>query len=141
MEGKQEWVAGKRAAYISKLTRNQASTIFKARTRMTKVKGNYKNGHKDLLCRLCGKGEETQNHIFEDCEALQTVSIGITKEMIFTENLVALLETSKMIDKRMGILEDAQKPARTGAQENTQRSASTSLPVADASANGGCAHD
>ena len=141
MEGKQEWTAGKRAAYISKLTRNQASTIFKARTRMTKVKGNYKKGHKDPLCRLCGKDEETQKHIFEECEKLKTITDGITKEMLFCENVEALTEIAMMIEKRMGILEDAQQPSRTGAQEEAQLPASTSLPMAGASAIGGCAHD
>merc|ERR1712237_301381 len=38
-EGKKEWKIGNRAQYMSKLTRNQASTIFRARTRMLKVKG------------------------------------------------------------------------------------------------------
>ena len=40
MEGKQKWKIGERAKYISKLTRNQASTIFKTRTRMLKTKSN-----------------------------------------------------------------------------------------------------
>ena len=141
LEGKQSWSTCKRAAYISKLTRNQASTIFKARTRMTKVKGNYKNGHKDLLCRLCGKNEETQKHILEECEKLKTVTKGISKEMIFVENVEELLETAVRIQKRMEILEDVQQKTSGGILEDAQQLTSTSRPLADASANGGCAHD
>ena len=64
MEGKQTWAVGERAKYISKLTRNQASIIFKARTRMLKVKSNYKNGYKDLKCRICGnEAKPTKIHL------------------------------------------------------------------------------
>ena len=45
----------KRPSYMEELTRNQVSIIFKARTRMLKVKSNYKNGNTNLLCRLCKK--------------------------------------------------------------------------------------
>ena len=62
---------------MNKLTRNQASTIFRARTRMLKVKTNFKNGHTNLKCRMCGKQEETQKHVLEECEAL--AYFGVTK--------------------------------------------------------------
>ena len=42
MENKTGWEPGKRAEYMDKLTRNQVSTIFKARARMLEVKANYK---------------------------------------------------------------------------------------------------
>ena len=67
LEHKKEWNPGKPATYMEKLTRKQVSTIFKARTRMTKVIANYKNGHRNHLCRLCKKEEETQQHIFSKC--------------------------------------------------------------------------
>ena len=104
MEGKQKWKIGERAKYISQLTRNQASTIFKTRTRMLKTKSNYKNGHKDLNCRLCGKEEETQQHVLEKCEQLVEIET-ITKEMVFQEDTEKLKETVKLIDKRMEMLE------------------------------------
>ena len=56
--------------YMKLLTRNQCSTIFKARTRMIKVKDNYKNAHKTVECRLCKKTPETQQHILEECETV-----------------------------------------------------------------------
>ena len=55
---------------MKKLTRKQASTIFKARTRMIKVKGNYKNGYPDLTCRACQKDHETQAHVLYECKKL-----------------------------------------------------------------------
>ena len=51
LEGKGCWTPEKPAEYMKALTRKQASTIFKTRTRMLKVKGNYKNGYPDLTCR------------------------------------------------------------------------------------------
>ena len=105
MEGKQTWAVGERAKYISKLTRNQASIIFKARTRMLKVKSNYKNGYKDLKCRICGNEEESQKHIMEDCVTLNTEYKVITKEMIFQEEVKELREVAKIIEGRMDKLE------------------------------------
>ncbi len=42
LEGHPDWKVGERSAYLSKLNRKQASTIFKARTRMLEVKNNYR---------------------------------------------------------------------------------------------------
>ena len=53
-----------------KLTRKQVSTIFAARTRMVKVKGNYKNGYQDLKCRACQHPCETQTHVLNECRTL-----------------------------------------------------------------------
>ena len=86
LEGKKEWSTQKRANYMTKLTRNQASTIFKTRTRMIKVKGNYKNGNTDLNCRICKQKEESQQHILEECVPINNKLPKITKEMIFEES-------------------------------------------------------
>ena len=104
-EGKQSWKPQKRSRYMDKLTRNQASVIFKARTRMLTAKSNYKNGYKDLTCRLCKKYEETQNHILEECEKMIELP-RITKEMIFSEDVKELKETVSNVMKRIEILEE-----------------------------------
>ncbi len=41
LEWKPEWKLGKRPEYMNKLTRNQVSIVFQARTRMIKVTENY----------------------------------------------------------------------------------------------------
>ena len=48
LNGRGDWEPEKPANYMNKLTRKQASTIFKARTRMIKIKGNYRNGYNEL---------------------------------------------------------------------------------------------
>ena len=71
LDGKGIWSPEQPAEYMTKLTRKQTSTIFKARTRMTKVKGNYKNAHlQDLICRACQKEPETQQHVLYECQKL-----------------------------------------------------------------------
>ena len=70
LDGKTPWKPVTPAEYMEKLTRKQASTIFKARTRMVKVKGNYKNGYHDLSCRACKHPCETQTHVLQECKAL-----------------------------------------------------------------------
>ena len=45
--------------YMLRLGRTQASTIFKARTRMLHLKNNYKNAYINLACTACQKEAET----------------------------------------------------------------------------------
>ena len=47
-------------SYLYKPPKEQARAIFMARTRMIKVKTNYKNMHPNTICRGCGQTEETQ---------------------------------------------------------------------------------
>ena len=70
LDGKATWTAEEPAEYMKKLTRKQVSTIFKARTRMTKVKGNYKNEYPDQTCRACKNHPETHLHALYECTSL-----------------------------------------------------------------------
>ena len=70
LDGKIEWKPETPAKYIETLTRKQASLIFKARTRMIKAKGNYKNGFRNQNCRACKNALETHAHILYECEKL-----------------------------------------------------------------------
>ena len=115
----------KRPRYMEELTRNQASTIFKARTRMLKVKSNYKNGNTNLLCRLCKKEEETQKHALEDCEEINKHLNQVTTEMIFDENHEKLRETSKTIDKRIELLETTKVPCYKESKKKSKQQEET----------------
>ena len=97
LEGKVIWKPEEPAEYMTKLTRKQASTIFKARTRMIKVKGNYKNGFPDLTCRACNIEPETQVHVLNECKKLHPDNSTSTKNSdqldkndLFNENPDAL---------------------------------------------------
>ena len=105
-EGKHNWNIGKRSTYMNKLTRNQASIIFRSRTRMLKVKSNYKNGNQTLNCDLCKIAEETQHHILEECTQLINIAPKVTKEMIFNEDPELLKTTAMNIKKRMEFLKN-----------------------------------
>ena len=102
MESKADWQPGKRANYMNELTRKQTSLIFKARTRMIKVKDNYKNGHPDLACRLCKQAEESQTHILEECPVVHpNDAIKVPKHQLFNEDTGTLRETSKKLEKSL----------------------------------------
>ena len=102
MESKENWAPGKIAKYMSELTRKQASTIFKARSRMLKIKGNYKNGYTDLKCRMCKNELETQTHILEECPKIHPDdSTKVPKCLLFTENTGTLREVSIKINQTM----------------------------------------
>ena len=99
LESKEAWQPTKRPEYMSVLTRKQTSLIFKARTRMLKIKGNYKNGHTDLTCRLCKSKEETQVHILEECPALHPDNANkIPKHQLFNENTGTLRQIANGLE-------------------------------------------
>ena len=99
-EAKSDWQPGKRAQYMNELTRKQTSLIFKARTRMLKVKGNYKNGYTDLTCRMCKSEEESQTHILETCSVIHPDdAIKVPKRKLFTEDTGTLREVASTIGK------------------------------------------
>ena len=64
-------------SYLYKLPKEQARAIFMARTRMIKVKTNYKNMYTNTICRGCGLKEETQ-HVLEEFTSIHTQDNLIT---------------------------------------------------------------
>ena len=91
LEGIGNWSPGKRPTYISKLNREQASTIFKARTRMLPVKNNYRGQYKDNICRGCKAEIETQQHVLENCQNIhKNNEIKVPSSQYFTEDIHTL---------------------------------------------------
>ena len=69
---------------------------------MIKVKGNYKNGHKDLSCRMCKTDEETQTHILEECPIMhQNNDLKVPKKHLFSEDTGTLRVTADALEKLM----------------------------------------
>ena len=94
IDDKTNWQPGKRAKYMSTLTKKQSSLIFKARTMMIKVKSNYKNGFNDLNCRFC--------NILEICPDLHP---DYTTKVPNTSSLVRTLTLRAMANKLNDIME------------------------------------
>ena len=112
LEGTNEWNVGKSKPYMKKLTRNECSTIFRARTRMMNVMNNYKGKYKgkDIKCRICQEEDETQEHILSKCRGLfhsspTTHLEKVENEEIFTENVNQLRQTARKIDQIMERME------------------------------------
>ena len=65
---------------------------------MIKVKGNYKNGHRDQACRLCKEVEENQQHVLNECRLLHQNDERKTQtNQIFTEDPATLKVTACQI--------------------------------------------
>ncbi len=106
LDGTGDWKPSHRKPYLNRLTRNEASTIFKTRTRMIEAKANYKNKYKNnMTCRACGQETETQKHILQECTALhQTDESKVTQIDIFTEDIIKLKKTSRKINATLNKL-------------------------------------
>ena len=94
-----KWEPTKRKKYLNNLNRKQASEIFKARTRMSRTKMNYKNMHRDHLCRKCKREEETLKHVIQECQTIHTDETSkITWEKIFTDNTTELKDIANKLN-------------------------------------------
>ena len=96
----------KRAAYMNELNKHEAKTIFTYRSRMMKVKTNYKGSYKDYNCRFCDKHEETQKHIIEDCTEFPMEGDKLRESDIFEEDPIKLKKISVKLNEIYKIIED-----------------------------------
>jgi hypothetical protein len=98
LQEREGWMPGKRKIYLSKLTRTEASEIFKLRSRMIKVKRNFKGAYTNLTCRGCNANEENQKHVLEECSSIHESEVTkIFKEDYFTDDVDTLKETVKKV--------------------------------------------
>ena len=98
LEGKIDWNAGIRPKYMNELSRERASTIFKARTRMIDVKNNFRNKYNDLSCRACGVEDETQEHVLESCPVIHLSGDSkVRRSDVFEEDPEELKTTARKI--------------------------------------------
>ena len=116
LEGKNKWDPGHQPEYMKTLTRNEVSTIFKARTRMLDVKANYKNKYQDLQCRLCGKEDETQEHVLAKCEKTKQTKHQVPTEDIFTEDPEKLRKTAAEIEVILNTINNPPPPTQKNHQ-------------------------
>ena len=122
LDNKEEWQIGNRAPYLQNLSRKEASTIIKARTRMLRVKKNNIDGKQpNNTCRACGKEEETQEHVLEECPALITdEGSKITPAQIFNEDADHLKTLAEKLDTRIKELENTINPVSGQGQGNSR---------------------
>ena len=99
------WKVNQRPQYLNTLTRNQASALFKARTRMFPAKNNFRSAHSDNSCRFCNNATETQEHLLNECITLHPDNTTkITYEDIFATNATTQM-TKQTATKIQAILE------------------------------------
>ena len=126
-QGQPDWKPGTMKKYLMELSKKEASLIFKARTRMIKVKSNYKNMFKNNLnCRACGQAEESQEHILNQCHKIHSNNQRKVKSEDFFEDEPQLLRrTAFKIETAMTILETHNVNIPRNNQNNTRRTIQT----------------
>ena len=106
LEGKDNWKINDRPEYMNKMNRKQTGIIFRARTRMLDIKGNFPGKYQNNICRACTLEEETQKHVLEECIELNSTAYPITKEMIFDNNIIKLQEITREIERKMSKIQN-----------------------------------
>ena len=77
---------------------------------MLNLKNNYKNGHKDLSCHVCGKGIHSQQHMMMECTKVCVKLNLLEYNALFGENEEKMAKVIKKVEKiqdiRKSLLED-----------------------------------
>ena len=63
-----------------KISKEESQFIFKFRSKMVNVKANYKNLYQTYECSNCNSENETQEHVYNGCKAIQKEEISNKKE-------------------------------------------------------------
>ena len=107
LEGIATWYPEKPQEYINNLTRATASILFQARTRMIKIKNNYRNAHNNIHCRMCKTHQETQEHILEHCPTIHnTENLKTPKHELFNTNTNKMKNTAQNLMKILNLLSE-----------------------------------
>ena len=107
-------------AYLKSNNTNikEKSFIFASRSRMIDVKGNFKNGLTDLMCRKCSQSVEDQEHILS-CPALADNSVVNTGYVpvysdLFSEDVKKIESIGKILIAKFKIFNSKNVPMCTG---------------------------
>ena len=104
---------------LPELEVEQSRTIFSFRTRMAPIGENYRGNRDTIICPLCKKAPDNQDHLFQ-CEILtEKVEIRrINMSDIYNDNIT--LETAEVLTQilstRKDILEHNKKDKETASE-------------------------
>ena len=108
-----------RKTYLTKLNRIDASTIFKARTRMLDIKENFSNKPGNKMCRACNNEEETIRHVLQECRTIhKDQNLIVEQDDIFVNDIPYLKLTAKNIREIIDKLTENDKKSGEDDQDN-----------------------
>ena len=91
----------------TKISQNMAEIIFSLRSRVTKVKMNYKGSFENLVCEVSKEEQELQNHILQERKKIirmkENSETYINHLKIFSENVNQLIEIAKQFEENWKI--------------------------------------
>ena len=90
-----------------------AKLLFSLRTRMAKVRNNYKSGYNNLHCPLCGRNLDTQEHLLV-CDEIHTCPPGVSYNDIFSDDCERIRQTFVVLKKSLHIREEILQAAEAG---------------------------
>jgi len=112
LNGKEHWIIGERPTYMTKMSRDETSLIFKARSRMLPVKNNYKSKYRDLKCRGCKAETETQQHALQDCNEIhKNEEKKVKPSDYFSDDIHVLQKTATNIQFILHRIEQSDIPS------------------------------
>ena len=90
----------------NKTSQNILELIFKMRSKVTKVKMNYKRSFENLDCSACNEEKESQKHIME-CKKIMKLKENDKKDLnyekIFGENVKNQIEIATYFEENLRI--------------------------------------
>ena len=83
----------------TKISQNMAEIIFCLRSRVTKVKMNYKGSFENLECEVCKEDKESQKHIIQECKKIIKMKGNSEKDI----NVKQQIEIAKQFEENWKI--------------------------------------
>ena len=97
---------GKEYFFNHRLTSDKAKLLFQFRTRMFGVRNNFRNMYSCILCPLCGKEDDTQQHLV-NCEVIQCYEpITFDYEDIFSDDSETLVTVANKLARLVELREE-----------------------------------
>jgi len=118
LEGKPPSTRLETPSYINRLTRRDCRNIFNTRTRMIKIKDNFRGTHTDLTCRWCKNKPETQEHIFTECEPLREYTENIDYHDLMKNQANNASTYTKKLAKLLQIINETQTCDASGNESD-----------------------
>ena len=97
-----------------KITKDEAQYIFKMRTKMINLKANYKGINVSIQCSSCNNGDETQEHVYNDCKEIIRTENFINQDipdynLIIAGNVTEKLKVARIFKQKLAIHEKLSK--------------------------------
>ena len=112
--------------YLLEMQPQDARLFFRVRSKMIKLRAVCHYLYEETSCRLCGKGEETIDHVLNECEFIECDNAIKTTD-IYEQDVTIHKEVVQRVKKFFKLVDE--KQCEESQQDSTEECDVICLPV------------